>query len=62
MRGPGVTETALLADIGGTSARFALARDGALGPVVTQPVTTQADPLRAMRRSANRSGSPIPSG
>lgn len=51
MRGPGVTETALLADIGGTSARFALARDGALGPVVTQSVTTQADPLRAMRQA-----------
>lgn len=54
MRGPGVTETALLADIGGTSARFALARDGALGPVVTQPVTTQADPLRAMREALDK--------
>ena len=35
MRGPGVTETALLADIGGTGARFTLARDGALGPFVS---------------------------
>ena len=46
----------LLADIGGTNARFAILRDGELGPVTHVPVAGHArfaDALRAYLRMAN---------
>lgn len=41
--------TRLLADIGGTTARFALARGGAVGPVAVMPVADHPSPADAIR-------------
>lgn len=41
--------TTLIGDIGGTQARFALARGGRFGPLVAQRVADHATPMAAMR-------------
>lgn len=46
-----MSEPLLLADIGGTNARFALARDGKIGPVVIEAVSKHADPFLAFEKA-----------
>jgi glucokinase len=50
------TETTLLADIGGTSARFALLAGGAIGDIVTLAVADHASPVEAARAFLAKAG------